>query len=163
VLTLIQLYTPTGVGLIAEQRAGRRSKVETGGRGMAAILLILLMGIGSIAMWLVVPIGLVYLAAQLQDSSQPSLGPYLVVIFGLPIGMFVIGKLLGRLDRYYHKVTDTEREVRVQLPWMKSMRGERDSGRPFRMLNVVMVVSVTLAGICFGIWFFVFAGSSLPS
>ena len=140
------------MGLIVEQRAKGRSKVETGSRGAAALLLILLMAVGSIAMWLVVPIGLVYLASQLQDSSQPSLGPYLVVI----------GKLLGRLDRYYHQVTKTERDVRVQMPWMKSMRGERDSGRPFRMLNVVMVISVTLAGICFGIWFFVFAGSSLP-
>jgi len=42
------------------------------------------------------------------------------------------------------------------------MRGERESGRPFRMLNVVMVVSVALAGVCVGIWFFVFAGSSIP-
>jgi hypothetical protein len=30
------------------------------------------------------------------------------------------------------------------------------------MLNVVMVVSVSLAVICFGIWFFFFAGSSMP-
>ena len=150
------------MGLIVEQRARGRSKVETGSRGLAAVVLILLMAVGSIAMWLVVPIGLVYLASQLQDSSQPSLGPYLVVIFGLPIGMVIIGKLLGGLDRYYHRVTGTERDVRVQLPWMKSMRGERDSTRPFRMLNVVMVVSVSLAAICFGIWFFFFAGSSIP-
>jgi len=150
------------VGLILEQRARGRSKVETGSRGLAAVLIILLMGIGSIAMWLVVPIGLVYLASQLQDSSQPSLGPYLVVIFGLPIGMVIIGKLLGSLDRYYHRLTGTERDVRVQLPWMKSMRGERESTRPFRMLNVVMVISVSLAVICFGIWFFFFAGSSIP-
>jgi hypothetical protein len=150
------------VGLIVEQRARGRSKVETGSRSVAAVLLILLMGVGSIAMWLVVPIGLVYLASQLQDSAQPSLGPYLVVIFGLPIGMVIIGKLLGSLDRYYHRVTGTERDVRVQMPWMKSMRGERGSTRPFRMLNVVMVVSVSLAAICFGIWFFFFAGSSIP-
>jgi len=150
------------VGLILEQRARGRSKVETGSRGLAAVLIILLMGIGSIAMWLLVPIGLVYLASQLQDSSQPSLGPYLVVIFGLPIGMVIIGKLLGSLDRYYHRLTGTERDVRVQLPWMKSMRGERESTRPFRMLNVVMVISVSLAVICFGIWFFFFAGSSIP-
>jgi hypothetical protein len=151
-----------GVGLIVEQRARGRSKVETGSRGLAAVLLILLMAVGSIAMWLVVPIGLVYLASQLQDSSQPSLGPYLVVIFGLPIGMVIIGKLLGRFDSYYHRVTGTERDVRVQLPWMKSMRAERGSTRPFRMLNVVMVVSVSLAALCFGIWFFFFAGSSIP-
>ena len=150
------------MGLIVEERAEGRSKVEMGSRGLAAVLLILLMGIGSIAMWLVVPVGLVYIASQLQDSSQPSLGPYLVVIFGLPIGMVVIGKLLGKLDRYYHQVTGTQREVRVQLPWMKSMRGERETGRPFRMLNVVMVISVGLAGVCFGLWFFLLAGSSLP-
>ena len=150
------------MGLIVEQRARGRSKVKTGSRGAVAVLVILLMGVGSIAMWLVVPVGLVYLASQLQDSSQPSLGPYLVVIFGLPIGMVLIGKLLGSLDRYYHRLTGTERDVRVQLPWMKSMRGDRGSTRPFRMLNVVMVVSVSLAVICFGIWFFFFAGSSIP-
>ena len=150
------------MGLIVEQRARGRSKVETGSRRVAAVLLILLMGVGSIAMWLVAPVGLLYLASQLQDSSQPSLGPYLVVIFGLPIGMVIIGKLLGSLDRYYHRVTGTECDVRVQLPWVKSMRGERGSTRPFRMLNVVMLVSVSLAVICFGIWFVFFAGSSIP-
>jgi hypothetical protein len=151
------------VGLIVQDRAvGRPSLVEAGSRRAAAIFLILLMAIGSISMWLVVPIGLVYLASQLQRSSQPSLGPYLVVIIGLPIGMVVIAKLLGRLDRYYHRVTHTEQNVRVQLPWMRSMRGERGSRRPFRMLNVVMVISVTIAAACFLIWFFVFAGSSLP-
>jgi hypothetical protein len=161
-LTSIQLYTREAVGLIVEQRAGGRSKVEAGSRGLAAVLLIVLMAIGSIAMWVVVPLGLVYLASQLQDRSQPSLGPYLVVLFGLPIGMVAIGKVLGRLDRYYHRLTNTERDVRVQPLWMKSMRGERGSGRPFRMLNVVMVISVTLAAICFAVWFFGFAGSSLP-
>jgi len=151
------------VDLIAQDRAeGRPSMVEAGSRRVVAVFLILLMAIGSISMWLVVPIGLVYLASQLQNSSQPSLGPYLVVIFGLPIGMIVIGKLLGRLDRHYHRLTGTEQNVRVQLPWMKSMRGERGSTRPFRMLNVVMVVSVSIAGACFLIWFFAFAGSSLP-
>ena len=112
------------MGQIVEQRAGGRSRVKAGSRGLAAVLLILLMAIGSIAMWVVVPLGLVYLASQLQDSSQPSLRPYLVVLFGLPIGMVAIGKVLGRLDRYYHRFTNTERDVRVQLPWMKSMRGE---------------------------------------
>jgi hypothetical protein len=63
------------VGLIVEQRARGRSKVEIGSRRVAAVLLILLMGVGSIAMWLVAPVGLVYLASQPQDSSQPSLGP----------------------------------------------------------------------------------------
>jgi hypothetical protein len=46
---------------------------------------------------------------------------------------------------------------------MKSLRAERDSGRRRTILDVVMVWSVALALVCFAIWFFVFAGSSLPT
>jgi hypothetical protein len=42
------------------------------------------------------------------------------------------------------------------------MRGERDTPRPRSVLDVVMIASVTLALIAFAIWFFAFAGSSLP-
>jgi hypothetical protein len=129
---------------------------------MQRVLLVALMAVGSIAMWLVVPIGLVYLASQLQKSSQPTLGPYLVILIGLPVGMVAIGKLLGALDRRYHRLTGTDRDVRVQLPWMKSLRGERGSTRPFRMLNVVMVVSVSLAIVALLLWFALFAHYTIP-
>jgi hypothetical protein len=50
----------------------------------------------------------------------------------------------------------------VQLPWMKSMRGEREEPRGISVLDAILIASVTLAGLAFGLWFFVFAGSSLP-
>ena len=44
------------------------------------------------------------------------------------------------------------------------MRGEDDSRPPRSVLDVVMVISVSIALVAmFGIWFFVFAGSSLPT
>ena len=45
---------------------------------------------------------------------------------------------------------------------MRSMRGERGSTRKRGVLDTVMIVSVGLALAVFGIWFFGFAGSSLP-
>jgi hypothetical protein len=45
-LTSIQLYTRQAVGLIVEQCAGGRSKVEAGSSGPAAVRLILLMTFG---------------------------------------------------------------------------------------------------------------------
>jgi hypothetical protein len=42
------------------------------------------------------------------------------------------------------------------------MRGERDSGRRLTVLELTMVISVSLALFAFGVWFFLFAGSSLP-
>lgn len=126
-------------------------------------LLIGVMAIGSIAMWVAVPIAWLYLASRLSEGSQPTLGPFVMVLVGIPASMVAIGKLLSALNRYYARVTGTAAQVRVQMPWHKSMRGERESTRPRSVLDVVMVISVTIALVAFGLWFFLIAGSSLPS
>jgi hypothetical protein len=133
------------------------------GSKLAALALIALMGLGSILLWLAVPVGWIYLASKMVKSSQPTMGPYVMVLVGIPLTMVVVGKLLSRLNRVYGEVTGTTPEVRVRMPWMRSMRDERESGPPRTILDVVMVVSVGLALLCFGVWFFLFAGSSLPS
>ena len=133
------------------------------GRRLLAALLIALMAIGSILLWLGIPVGWLYLVSRLVKSSQPSMGPYVLLIVGIPASMIVVGKALSKLNRVYGEVTGTTPTMRARSPWMKSMRGERDSGRERTVLDVVMVWSVALALLCFGVWFFAFAGSSLPS
>jgi hypothetical protein len=133
------------------------------GRALLAALLIALMAIGSIVLWLGIPIGWVYLASRVAKSSQPSMGPYLLILVGIPASMIVVGKLLAKLNRVYGDVTGTTPQVRVRMPWHRSMRGERDGAPPRTVLDVVMVASVSLALLCFAVWFFLFAGSSLPT
>ena len=120
--------------------------------------IILLMAIGSIAMWLGVPVGLIYGVSQMVDSTQPQLGPYMIILFGVPIGMTIIGKFLGTLDRYYIRRTGGMQE-RYRAGWLRSMRGERKASGNWKVLDVVMIWSVTTAGIAMGVWFFFFAGS----
>jgi hypothetical protein len=127
-----------------------------------ALALVLLMGIGSIIMWIGVPVALIYAASRLADSSSPSMGPYILVFLGLPIGMGIMGKLLGGLDRAHQRLTRTEDDRPQQATWLRSMRGERGSTRRRGVLDTVMIVSVGVALVLFGIWFFGFAGSSLP-
>jgi hypothetical protein len=124
--------------------------------------LILLMGVGSIAMWLGVPIGLIYAVSKMVDSTQPQLGPYLIILFGVPIGMTIIGKGLGSLDRYYVRKTGGVLE-RYRAGWLRSMRGERKepSMSHWKVLDVVMIASVSIAGLAMGVWFLFFAGSSI--
>jgi hypothetical protein len=74
-----------------------------------------------------------------------------------------VAKLLGRLNRLYGEITRTTPQVRVVLPWHRSLRDEREGGYPASVLDVVMVCSVALAIICLLIWFMVAAGSPLPS
>lgn len=132
-------------------------------RFLTAAALIALMALGSIALWLLIPFGWVYLASQMVKSSQPTMGPYVMVIVGIPLSMVVVGKLLSRLNRVYGDVMGVTPEVRVRAPWARSMRDGRDSGRRTTILDVVMVLSVGVALVIFGLWFFLFAGSSLPT
>src|SRR3954447_20911605 len=128
---------------------------------LGKVATIALMAVGSVAMWLGVPIGLIYLVSKLVTTTQPTLGPYLIILFGLPIGMTVIGKGLGSLDRWYSRRTGTAEERR-QAAWLKSMRGERKTNLgQWKVLDVVMIWSVSTAMVCFGVWFFFFAGSSI--
>lgn len=133
------------------------------GNRVVAVGLIAVMAVGSVVMWLGVPVGWIYVVSQHTTSSQPSMGPYVLLLVAIPTSMMLIGRLLGGLNRYYGRVTRTTPEVRVRVPWHRSMRGERDAGHPRTVLDVVMVFSVGTAMLCFGAWFFLLAGSPLPS
>jgi hypothetical protein len=143
--------------------APRRSLGRTIATAPVALFLILLMAIGSVVLWIGIPIGWLYLASRLVDTSQPTLGPYVLLIFGIPITMFVFGKLLFTLDRVFERATGRTSETDFRPPWLKSMRGERSAQRQLTVLEGVMIASVALALLVFGVWFFLFAGSSLPS
>lgn len=149
--------------MAATSELPRRSFARTLVTRPLALLLVLLMAVGSVAMWIGLPIGWVWVASRTVKTSQPSLGPYLLVLFAVPISMWICGKLLYRLNEVYSRLTGQTYEVRAQLPWHKSMRGERVTSRHTTVLDMVMVVSVSIALLAFGIWFFFFAGSSLPN
>lgn len=153
----------SGQPTATEPPRNERSLRRTIATAPIALVLILLMAIGSVILWIGIPIGWLYLASMMVDSSQPTLGPYVLLIFGIPITMFLFGKVLFMLDRVFERATGRASETDFRPPWLKSMRGERDTSRRMTVLEGVMIVSVSLALLVFGIWFFAFAGSSLPT
>jgi MFS family permease len=132
-------------------------------RQAQAFFLVVLMVIGSILVWLVSPVAWLWIASQMTDSSQPSMGPYLLVLVGMALTAVVIGKGLGKVNRAHMRVTGRLSDKRDQRSWNKSMRGERKNTSDRGVLERVMAISVSCALVLFGIWFFAFAGSSLPS
>src|SRR5918999_1017879 len=104
----------------------------------AAVALVAVMALGSVVMWLGVPLGLVYLASKLADTPNPSMGPYLLIILGLPIGMALVGKGLGWLNRLHIQVTGTEVDE-YRPGWTRSMRGERKVDRRGGGLDTGMI------------------------
>jgi hypothetical protein len=132
-------------------------------RRLAGLLLVLLMGAGSVVMWLVSPLAWLWIASRMTSSSQPSIGPYLLVLVGMTVTAIAIGKLLGAVNRAHMRVTGRLNDRREHATWNRSMRGERSSTRDRGVLDSVMMISVSAAFVLFGIWFFAFAGSSLPT
>jgi fatty acid desaturase len=153
--------TPSAIAP-ARRRRSRRSQLLW---SPVAIVLVLLMAAGSIVMWVGLPLGLLWLASAIADSSQPSLGPYLLVLLGLPAGMLAIGRCLGALDRLHGRITGRLDDRPQRAAWLQSMRDERAPRRRRRrsVLDTVMIVSVVLALATAAVWFIAFAGSPLPS
>ena len=132
---------------------------STLGRGVASVLLVVLMAVGSVAMWIAAPIFWLWLVSQFSESTSPSGGAYLLVLAGTVATVVVLGKALGYLNRVHGALTGRMPPRRDQTVWMRSMRGERDARRDHGVLGTVMAVSVSIALVAMGIWFFFFAGS----
>ena len=133
-----------------------------GGNALAKGALIALMAVGSIFLWIGIPVGWLWIGSQLQsDSGQASFGLYLGVLLGIIVSMVVVGRLLHGLNGAYGRLAGSEM-VRVRMPWHRSLRGEDEGRAPRQILDVVMVISVMVAGFLFLVWFLFFAGSSLP-
>jgi hypothetical protein len=123
--------------------------------------LIALMLIGSLALWLGDPALWLWITSRLQ-STQPSMGPYALMLVGITLTAVVLGKGLARLNRLYARVTGTAPTVRIVVPWRRSMRDARHGGSddedtrvPVGLLEVMMVVAVVIALCALAVWFFV--------
>jgi hypothetical protein len=144
-------------------QAGPSSSSVGPQRHAAGLGLVVVMSVGSVVMWLVSPVAWLWIASRMTDSSQPSLGPYVLVLVGMALTAVVIGKGLGKINRTHMRLTGRLSDKRETRAWNKSMRAERGRTHDRGVLEQVMAISVTCALVLFGIWFFAFAGSSLPT
>jgi hypothetical protein len=130
----------------------------------AALLIVLVMVIGAFSLWTVVPFGWIWIGSKISDTQQPSGGPYMVVFFGIVTSIVVIAWILARLNQVYARLTGSTRLPKRYLPaWRKSLSDERANPYGMTVLEAVILLSVVLAGFAMAAWFFVVAGSPLPS
>lgn len=112
--------------------------------GESAILLVLIMVLGSLVLWIVVPVAWLWVASQVQ-SATGSLGAGLgAALIGVVVSIALVVSLLTWLSNRH-------RQVRVA-------RGHEDTGH--LVLEVVMVTSAGIVLVGFATWFFLFAGTS---
>jgi hypothetical protein len=88
-----------------------------------------------------------------------------VLVLAVLVGVSLIALLW--LNERYNRLTGRGPPPRQPAPWLRSMRAEAlepsRRQRPSTPIERISVVTVVVAVIAFEIWFFFFAGSSLPN
>jgi hypothetical protein len=121
----------------------------------------------SINIWTGAPLLAVWVGSHLQkDATSLSMTAVFSVIVVLAVMVFLLAWLLNYLNAKYDEAVGRPKAARYTSPWLRSMRDEREehvrAKYGISAVEKMVVISVVAAVIVFEIWFFFFAGSSLP-
>lgn len=111
--------------------------------GTGAVLVVLIMLVGSLVLWVGAPLLWLWLGSQIEGATS-SLGASIGVAFlGAVATIVVVAMVLSKLSNVY-----------------RANRRSRGLGDPGHfVLEVVLVVSAGVALVAFVIWFFFLAGA----
>ena len=112
--------------------------------GSGAVLVVLIMFIGSLVLWIGTPLLWLWVGSQIQGATS-SLGAALGVMFiGVIATIAFLASVLAKLSNIYRA--------------NRQARGQDDPGH--FVLEGVLVVSAGFTLVAFVVWFFLFAGTS---
>jgi hypothetical protein len=122
----------------------------------------------SINLWTGAPLLAVWVGSKVQGNlNNLSMTAVFSVVAVLAASVFLLALLLTWLNAKYDELTGRPPAARQTSPWLRSMRDEREENvrRKYGIGGVERVVVIcAVAGLlAFEIWFFFFAGSSLPN
>src|SRR5215217_1420837 len=122
----------------------------------------------SINLWTGAPLFAVWVGSKVQGNlNNLSMTAVFSVVVVPAVHDFLLAALLTWLNAKYDELTGRPAAARQTSPWLRSMRDEREEEvrRKYGISAVerVVVASVVAAALAFEVWFFFFAGSSLPN
>jgi hypothetical protein len=127
-----------------------------------ALLLGILIVVGSALLWLGVPVAGFWAASRITSNA---LHGVLFALLAIPVGMIAVGWALARVNARYEALRGPGEDAHAPPSWRISLSEERASWRrrrgPRRLIDVAMTVSATTAILVMLVWFFFFARQQL--
>src|SRR3954470_13879104 len=124
------------------------------------VLLLVAMALVAVNIWTGAPLLALWIGSRSQGDSGVSMGAVFAVIAVMGATMYGLVRLLAALGARYDRRIGRAPQKRQQLPWMRSLSGERLSEQrarqPVSALDVLLVGTVLVASLAFEIWFFFF-------
>src|SRR5918992_1749109 len=150
------------------------------GRGRPPLLRLKRIGLAvgtalvSINVWTGAPLLAIWVGSRFEGwvggsgtGGGTTMRAVFVLVAVLAVLELVLTFSLSRLSAAYDELTGRPQSARRTSPWLRSMRGEREDFEREKHgvsgVERVVVISVVAAMLAFEIWFFFFAGSSLPN
>lgn len=136
------------------------------GARLQRVALIAAMSVTAMNVWLGAPLVGLWVGSRLAgDAGISMVAVAAVVVVSLAVGMALV-QALAALGERYERVSGIRRSVHRQLPWLRSMRGERahdpHGDRPaLTAPDYVLVFVVIACVLAFEIWFFFFSSSPI--
>jgi hypothetical protein len=121
----------------------------------------------SINLWTGAPLFAVWVGSKVQGNlNNISMTALFSVVVVLAATVFALAYILTWLNTTYDNLTGRPAAARQTSPWLRSMRDEREDDVRDRYgvggIERVVVICAVLGCLAFEVWFFFFAGSSLP-
>ena len=120
--------------------------------------------LGSIFLWIGIPVGLLWAGGQLTSTNT---GFLFAALAGIPLAMVGFGWLLYRVNGVYERLHGADDGGAQRSAWLRSLSDERAGFRraraPRRLIDVAMTGSAVLALVLLLIWFFFLAEMHLVS
>lgn len=136
-----------------------RARTSAGSRLVEYALLAAIF-FGSLALWIVVPFGSLWIASHISNDAATVVGSVLIIC---PLLMLVFGLMLGRLNRAYLRTTGGSLQ-RSRSAWLGSLSGERVRPRRQRSpLETSLTISAGTAVVLLLVWFLFLAENYAPA
>jgi hypothetical protein len=119
-------------------------------KALGFVLGVLVLGVGVPLLW-------VFIASKLSDTFlKVPLLPLFVMVTGLLVTYLFLASVVARFDK--------ERAAMgpARMSWNRSLGAERNPSSPTTKWERVFITTAVVMAFLFEVWFFVFAGSSLP-
>jgi hypothetical protein len=124
------------------------------------------MALASVNVFTGAPLFALWVGARIEGGNALTMGVVFAVIATLSVVLILLTLALGRLGQAYDALTGRPTKTRQRRVWLRSMRDEpqaKEHAADLSALEKSLVLTVVLAFVAFEVWFFFFAGSSLPN
>jgi hypothetical protein len=122
----------------------------------AAGFVLALLALGTLVLWLGIPVGGAWALGQITDSKN---GHYVAALLGIPLAMVLFAPALFWLNGLYLRIRATEEGEGWDEEW--DAEGEEPRLIPRGPLEPLLMGSLAVALVAVIVWFFFFAKNPL--